>query len=534
MEPAATDAAPAPDSPAASSPGRTQQSVLARTATGMGWIVGWRMVTRVLGLCNTLILVRLLLPSDFGLVALGTGFALAVDMLSVLGVEDALVRERAPTRAMYDSAFTMSALRSLATAVVIAAVAVPIGRFFGEPRLANVLYALAAGALIQGAGNIGVIDFRREMEFHKEFVLQVLPRILSIVVTIACALIWHSYWALVAGILANRTGRTVFSYRMHPYRPKLTLRAWRSLIGFSVWTWAVCMVTLVRDRMDTFVIGRVLNAAHVGMYSIGEEVAALPTTELVAPLGRACFSGFTAARYSGGSVAETYMRAVSTTFLLTLPAGLGVSLLADPLVRLAVGSRWVEAIPVIQVLGVMGALTVFGNVAGVLFSVFGVLRLQFLVGAACVVARLLLLLPLVARYGIVGAAIGSLLGAGIEQAALAMLAFRRFHLGYRVLLRRVWRILLAAAIMTAVLCWTGFGWHATAGSGLRLAAQLLAASGLGALVYGLALLLLWQACGRPQGAEADLLGALRGLLGYAVRRAAQVRWRASGLAAKAR
>jgi lipopolysaccharide exporter len=68
-------------------------SMLVRTAMSTGWIVGWRMATRLFGLVNTLILVRLLVPGDFGLVALGTSFVVAVDTLSTLGVEDALVRE---------------------------------------------------------------------------------------------------------------------------------------------------------------------------------------------------------------------------------------------------------------------------------------------------------------------------------------------------------------------------------------------------------------------------------------------------------
>ncbi len=146
--------------------------MLARTATGTGWIVGWRMATRLFGL----ILVRLLVPGDFGLVALGTTFIVAVDALSTLGVEDALVREPAPTRAMYDTGFTLSALRGVITSAVIAVTAVPIASFFADPRLADVLWALAAGTLIGGIGSIGVVDFRRDMAFEKEFLLQILPR----------------------------------------------------------------------------------------------------------------------------------------------------------------------------------------------------------------------------------------------------------------------------------------------------------------------------------------------------------------------
>jgi O-antigen/teichoic acid export membrane protein len=506
------------DVTAAKAPNR---SVLARTAVGMGWIVGWRMATRLLGLLNTLILVRLLAPADFGLVALGTSFAIAVDTLSTLGIEDALVREAAPTQAMYDTAFTMTLLRSLATALVIAAAAIPVAGFFAEPRLAHILWALAIGAVIEGTGSVGIVDFRRDMVFEKEFLLQILPRITSIVVAASAALIWHSYWALVAGILSGRVLRTLFGYRMHAWRPRITLSAWRALIGFSLWSWAISMAELVRDRMDTFVIGRVLDPTAVGVYAIGEEVAALPTSELVQPLCRACFSGFAEARRADQGMRETFMRPVATTFLITLPAGLGISLVADPLVRLVVGAKWAQSIPVIELLGIMGAVAVFGLIAATMLSAHAMLKRQFTVTLISVGLRLLLLVPLVSRFGILGAALGAFAGMALEHAMFIVSAFRRFGLSLADLVAHTWRTAAAAAAMALVLVAAGLGWTQIDGDAAVLARTLAEAVTLGATVYVLTLLALWRLTGRPSGAEADLLGVftrlLRGLGGYFAR-----------------
>jgi lipopolysaccharide exporter len=480
-------------------------SMLSRTATSTGWIVGWRMATRLFGLISTLILVRLLAPGDFGLVALGTSFIGAVDMLSGLGVEDALVREHAPTRALYDTAFTLTAIRSVGTSVVIALAAVPVAAFFGEPRLADVLWALAAGTLIGGIASIGVIDFRRDMAFEKEFLLQILPRIISVAVTIGVAMIWHSYWALIAGILTARAGRTVFSYRMHVWRPRFTLSAWRHLIGFSLWSWALSMAGLVRDRIDMFVVGRLMAPTAVGVYAIGEEVAALPTTELVAPLCRACFSSFAAARRAGQGIEEAFMRPVAIAFMITFPAGLGISLLADPLVRLIMGEKWAPAIPIIELLGVMGALAVFGLVAATALAAFGMLRQQFTITLSCLVPRLALLVLLVGQFGILGAAIGALSGMVFEHCAFMVLMFRHLNLNVVELVRRIWRPIIAAAVMAAILVAAGAGWTQATGGALDLVWTLAGASALGAAVYALALVVLWWLSGRPKGPESDVL-----------------------------
>src|SRR5580692_3988832 len=185
------------EGPATEVPAPASGSLLLRTAQGTGWVIGWRMATRLLGVISTLTLVRLLLPSDFGLVALSASFAQSIEAFSVLGVEDAVVRERAPTRDVYDTGFTINVLRSVTTAVIILALAVPAGSFFAEPRLTNILAALAAGTLLDGFTNIGIVDFRRDFAFGKEFQLWILPRLIAIIATLATAFLWRSYWALV-------------------------------------------------------------------------------------------------------------------------------------------------------------------------------------------------------------------------------------------------------------------------------------------------------------------------------------------------
>ena len=106
------------------------RSVAHRTAIGAGWIMAWRMLNRSLGLMSTLILVRLLDPADFGLVAIAMGFVTSVDALSAIGVQDALVREKVRSRELYDTGFGLSILRGAITGVLIASVALPLAIFF--------------------------------------------------------------------------------------------------------------------------------------------------------------------------------------------------------------------------------------------------------------------------------------------------------------------------------------------------------------------------------------------------------------------
>lgn len=493
-------------------------SILARTARGAGWVVAWRVLTRVLGLGSTLLLVRLLSPEDFGLVALATTFALALEVCLSLGVEDQIVRTRDPRRELYDTAFTMNLLRGAAVAAVILLLAEPAASFFGDARLREVLWALAFSALLMTSVNIGVVDFRRSLSFEKEFRLQLLPRLLGIGVSIATAWLTRSHWALILGIIAARSGTLVVSYTMHPFRPRLSLRAWRELVGVSAWTWAINLATVLRDRADALVVGRVLGPAPLGIHAVSVEVATLPASEVISPICRACMPGF-AETMRGGDLAllqDSYLRIIALTALLTLPAGVGTSLVAGPLVALVFGPAWAEAAPLIAIIAVAGTLSLFGGVSGALLLARAALATLFGINFASAMLRLALLLVLVPAYGLLGAAIAVGIAVVLDQLAMVAAVLRMLALHPARLLRALHRPLLASAAMALALWGAGLGWIAPPATATAALPLLLLGVPLGAASYAAVLLALWLAAGRPAGAEADMLALLRRMGGRAL------------------
>lgn len=499
-------------------------ALLEKTAGGAGWTIGWRAATRALGFLSTLVLARILVPADFGLVALAMSFSRAIDIFADIGVQDALVRASHNSRATYDAAFTANVVRGGITAVVIAVSAGPFAKFFGDPRLFYVVLALGLAVLLDALENVGVADFRRDLAFRREFQLSIFPRIAQVVVTIALAFTWANYWALVAGILTGRVLGTIASYVMHPYRPRLSLVAWREIVGFSVWTWLVSMAWMVRGRGVIMIIGGMLNPTQLGIFTVGSEIATLPETELIGPLSRVCFAGFAAARRSGLSVAETYMRITSSMLVVAVPACIGISSIAAPLVYLAFGAKWLEATPIIEILAISGVFAVMERLSSTLYYAFAYLRPLFWIVVVMSVVQFALLVLFVWQSGIVGAALASAVTLLIQQTVLSVLAFRRFVMRPMDLLSRVWRCLLAAATMSAFLALSGLGWVSDAPSLSASLRQLFVTSGSGAAVYTAVLLSLWLASGRPNGPETDVLELIRRvgtrLHGFASRRAA--------------
>lgn len=497
-------------------------SILARTAHGAGWVIAWRMMTRLLGVFSTLVLVRLLSPADFGLVALATAFALALDVCLSIGVEDQIVRSEKPSRALYDTAFTLNLLKALTVALLLALSAAPAAGFFGDARLRDVLLALAFSAALSGATNIGIAEFRRHLTFEKEFRLQFLPRLAGISMTIGIAWAFQSHWALVLGVLTNRFGIVVMSHVLHPYRQRLSLAAWRELSGVSFWSWAISVAATIRDRADSFVIGRVLGPAPLGIYAVGVEVAALPTTEMVDPICRACMPGFAATMRDSGQagVAPAYLRIIGLMAVLTLPAGIGTSLIAGPVVALVFGQAWLEAAPVMALIALGCTFSLAGNVSAALLNARAALRGLLVITGVAGALRIVLLLLLVPWFGLLGAACAIALALLLEHLALVASALRLLALRPAALLRAVHRPILAASAMAVLLWACGLGWAPAPGQpGLAMAA-LAKAIPLAAAAYALVLLSLWRMAGCPAGAEADLLGLMQRLASRLIRRPA--------------
>ena len=486
----------------------TSRSLIARAAHGFAWVFAWRMATRIMGLGNTLVLVRLLAPAEFGIVAIGLSFIGSIDLFSQIGVEEALVRMPAPDRRHYDTAFTMIAMRCGLIAAIAAAAAWPVAGFFNDARLAAIMLAVAGMTVVGGFENVGVQDFRREMRFDQEFLYQAVPRLLGIIASLSVAVIWRNFWALIVGTAVTRVCRVGMSYVMHPLRPRFSLTAWRDLIGFSLWTWAICVARVLRDQPSTFIIGRALGPARVGMLSIGGEVALLPATEIVLPMGRSMFSAFALARRTAEDVEAIFRRLVGVTAVVTLPASTGLALVAEPMVRLMFGPAWMDAVPLVQVIAVSTAFAVLGHACHAQFDAFGLLRQDFSVILFSAVTRTGLVAALAPWFGLMGAAVGVALSLFLEPVVYLGVKWRTMPFSGRALASVVVRPFLASAGMALVV----LQFDTTAAvSDAGLVAPLALAALAGVVSYAVLIVGLWVLAGRPAGAEADLLGALAAL-----------------------
>jgi O-antigen/teichoic acid export membrane protein len=466
-----------------------------RVGVGIIWMIGARLADRSIGIISTLILARLLVPDDFGLVAMATAIGAILDLLGAFSFDLALIQNKDAGRKQYDTVWTFNVIFGLVCGLFLIALAIPAADFYKEPRLTGVMYMLSLSYFLNAFTNVGLVSFRKELDFDKEFQYIFYRRVITFIVTIGAAFLLRSHWALLWGMTVGRAVSLVMSYTMSSYRPRFSLAASRELFSFSKWLLINNILFFLLHRGCTFVIGRISGAGALGIYTIAYEISSLPSTELVAPINRVMFPGFSKMR-DVEQISQAYLKLFGLVMLTILPIGIGIAAVADPLVATLLGDKWMAAVPVIQLLAVHGAIGATQGNNGVVWLALGHPRMTT-VGA---VLFLVILFPalyyFMNEYGVIGVGLAYILAHIVTVPYSMVISKRMLKFSWSSFFETVWRPTLA------VLAMYGAVYYADAllvGQPSML--RLLFGSFIGAVVYILVVLLSWRVAGSPDGAE---------------------------------
>ncbi|SPJ25548.1 Lipopolysaccharide biosynthesis protein WzxC [Palleronia abyssalis] len=463
-----------------------------------------------IGFANTLVLARLLVPEDFGLVAIVMSISAIVFAVTELSLAQALVQHNAPTDSHYNTAFTLNLIRAAGVAIVLVVLSVPMAALYGDPRLVYGLMAIAVSSLVIGAINPKLAAMSRELVFWQDFATRSGDKLAAFLVAFLVAVIWQSYWALILGVIAGQMTSLILSYIICPYRPRFELSKWRDLMSFSIWVGLGQAVNTLNWRFDQLVLGYFLGNTALGYYSVGARLASLPTKEATRPVAAAAFPGFAKLAHDPERLRRAYQRAQSALMVVALPVGVGFAVAAEPLVLLVMGEKWLSSVVVIQVLASVFAIGTIATTVQPLALGMGQSRILF--------NRSLLNLGIRAPLTMAGLLSGGLVGLLVARCIVGFISiwinlyFVRELLGLsysrQLLINR--RSLIAVVVMAAAVYLAG-----TPFDGLGLGVQSLKAICMiaaGIVVYPAIVMLLWWCQGYPEGPEHDAMKLAKAIL----------------------
>ena len=471
-----------------------------RVATGAGWLYAYRWLERLLDFVAIVVLARLLAPDDFGLVAIAASFVTIVDGLSAFDVDKALIRSRDDDRAIYDTAWTLSALRGLLAALCMWTIA----PWVADARMADVLRVLALVPVLNGFKNPRFVTFERDLVYSRLAVLTIGAKVISVGAMLVLAVAYRSYWALVIGQLAYAFIGTILSYLLQPYRPGISLARFSTIFSFSGWLTLTSVVTVLAMETDKLIVGWLVGVTDAGLYFMTQRVGVLPTQELLSPLQRILFPAFSELAGDTPRLRRAVCESINVLASLSLPAGCGFALVAADFVSLALGRQWLPIVPLLVVLAPYLGLRSTLSMTLPCVLALGRTRLLFWVSAVYALVHVPAFVAGTALFGLPGS-IWSIVAAGVLYWYLnAWMLRAMLDISLGEVMRQLQRPLAATAFMIAVVAGqaavTPLEVLEASASGGALVAKTL----LGGAVYCGALYAIWRLEGRPAGIERRL------------------------------
>jgi PST family polysaccharide transporter/lipopolysaccharide exporter len=337
---------------------RRDADLASRSVRSGIWLAATTIGDRLLSLVSLFILARLLGPAEFGLIGVALIVLSALQSFSRLGLLDALVqRPEANVDRYFDTALVLTTARGVAMAAIMIVAAPYVSQLFGQP-VTDIVRVLALAPLLGGLQSPAVAYFRKELEGHKRLVLIAGTALVRDGVSIALALATGSVWALVAGQVAAAFARTVASYLLTDYRPTLSfdLQDARDLVGFGKWVTAYSVINYIVREIDDIAVGILLDATALGLYRVTYRVGTLPVFEVTNVVADVMFPAYSKLQGDRAAVGRAFLRAFRATTALTLPAGVGVALIAPSFVAVALGPAWLDSVPLLQAIALYAAV----------------------------------------------------------------------------------------------------------------------------------------------------------------------------------
>lgn len=480
----------------------------ALVARGAIWLSAARLIVNLIGFASTILLARLLVPDDFGIVAIASTTMVILTSFSELPLSEALIQHEDVTSKHIDTVFTLTFIRSILVLVILVSISGVVANFYNDERLKNVFLIVSISTFVGALASPNMAICEKRLSFWQEFIVSVSQKTLGFIVSLIVAWATRSYWALVWGWVVSQFVSCLISYLVAPYRPRFSLLFWRELLSYSIWLSLSRLASTLNWRFDQFIIGYLRGAHDVGIYSVADNLSGLPTREAVAPITRTLLPAFATLKHDPSRLERGYRRSMTLICALAFPIGTIFAMLAKPVVFVFLGTQWDSAVVPLQVLALSSTFWLIAWGAGPLAMATGRTRGLFYRDIANLCVRVPLVTGGLLAFGFVG-----VLVARCIQSIISVLISLRMVGGILKLKIRVlmWDILiyLLSSIGVGVLL------HYVVNAieydnGVLAVAIKCAILGTSAFVlYITSIIGVWWVRGRPDGPESELIELFR-------------------------
>lgn len=348
-------------------------SLTQRTVSGAAWSSAGRIAVQTVTIGVMMVVARTLTPRAyglFGMARLAIGF---IEIFRDLGTTSAIIQRKQVTEELLSSVFWANLILGLLAALVTAAGAPYVARFYHEPGLTPIVRVLACGFVLMSAGAVPAALLNREMAFKRIVLIELAAAVLAAVITIAAVLSGAGVWSLVISVLVTAAVSTALFWPASRWRPKWVLdwREIRSIASYSLNLSGFSVVNYFNRNADNAIVGRYLGAVQLGYYQLAYNIMLYAVQNISVVLGRVMFPAFAKVQDDNARFQQAYVKGVSMIAAITFPLMMGIMVLAAPLEGAIFGMKWKPVVPLLVILAPVGLIQSVASTVGYIYVAKG-------------------------------------------------------------------------------------------------------------------------------------------------------------------
>lgn len=387
------------------------EGTLKKAIHGGKWMAFNALFQQIFTLISFPILARLLTPEYFGVMSLLFVAPSILNLVTNIGFEFTLIQSKEDAKKYLNEAWTLGILRALIIFAVIFFSAPLIANFFHIEKAVWAVRLSGIFSLIAALGNVAQLYFFKDINFKKIFIRDVFGSVFYAAVSIGLAIFYKSFWPLFFGYVGQYAWGAAITYALHEYRPRLSFkfRKLKELLGYSKWIFGQNLIINAIPMIENGVIGRLIDASGVGLYTRAKSLAVLPSSPLFGIFDKVTYPAYAKIQDSFEKIKEGLVKSLELLFFLTVPFILIFMEAGRRIILIFLGEKWIGIDALLKILLLAVTINVLTILSGPIFNAVGKPKIQFyinLVNIATLVPLFLLLAP---PYGTGGVAIGVLI-----------------------------------------------------------------------------------------------------------------------------
>lgn len=323
-----------------------------KTIIGVGWSLADNISGSGISFIVGLVLARILSPEEYGIMAMITIFIAVSNSLIDSGFSSALIRKTNARNIDYNTTFYFNLAVSFFLYLLLYICAPIISNFFLEPLLISVTRVLGLILIINSCSIIQRTILVRDVDFKTQTKISLIASLVSGVMGIGMALCHWGVWSLVALQLSRQFLNTLFLWIYGKWRPlwEFSYRSFKELFGFGSKLLLSGLIDTLYKNIYYIVIGRFYNAAQLGQYTRAEQFTTIFSVNLTSVIQRVSYPVLSSIQEEPERLHDAYRKIIKVTMLITFACMFGLAAIAEPLVLILIGDKWLVAIPFLQII----------------------------------------------------------------------------------------------------------------------------------------------------------------------------------------